>query len=338
MTYGEIIRKNCQNIQPSWWPRYAYHFTDVTNIVSILKSGKLYSRVQANQKGIMENDNASRQVIDMTETRATAYARFYFRPLTPTQYYNEGYKHRQIRYAGDENANVPVPIFLAFDLEQVLLTPGVVFSEQSQAGHGSPLFSGVEAFSNLPFDKIYSDGACNDEVRKYRHAEILCPDFYPIEDSLRMILCRNECEKATLLNMLSVEDQVAYFRYKGFVRVAREDTFLRNGLYIESIVCHDRMISFEFSSTPKKREFERKYSQGSLSELTAAFLFQWLSKKGEVLYSAIREIRIDYTNPDRITFSNLPEISRASTLRITLRIEDKIICVSKQPISSYELI
>ena len=90
MTYAEIIQNNCEKVNPSWWPKFAYHYTDVTNAVSILSSGKLYSRVKAGAKGVMENDNASRQVIDMTETRATSYVRFYFRPLTPTQYHNEG--------------------------------------------------------------------------------------------------------------------------------------------------------------------------------------------------------------------------------------------------------
>ena len=68
----------------------------------------------------MRNDNASRQVIDMTNSGVVSKVRFYFRPLTPTQHYNEGYKHPALRYDQDENANVPVPIFLLFDLEKLL--------------------------------------------------------------------------------------------------------------------------------------------------------------------------------------------------------------------------
>lgn len=49
-----------------WWPDYFYHFTDVHNAVSIIESGWIYSRTQAQAKDIMVNDNASRVVIDMT--------------------------------------------------------------------------------------------------------------------------------------------------------------------------------------------------------------------------------------------------------------------------------
>ena len=67
MEYSDIIRDNCVNRSPvSWWPKFAFHYTDVTNAVSILNSGFLYSRADAAQMRVMKNDNASRQVIDMT--------------------------------------------------------------------------------------------------------------------------------------------------------------------------------------------------------------------------------------------------------------------------------
>ncbi len=86
MDYREIIKDNCENhSKVSWWPRFAFHYTDVKNAVSILSSRYLYSRTNAQKSGLMHNDNASRQVIDMTMTEAVANVRFYFRPLTPTQ-------------------------------------------------------------------------------------------------------------------------------------------------------------------------------------------------------------------------------------------------------------
>lgn len=83
-----------------WWPDYFYHFTDVHNAVSIIESGWIYSRTQAQAKDIMVNDNASRVVIDMTGDEKKTYGRLYFRPLTPTQYHNEGYKPEFIVVAG----------------------------------------------------------------------------------------------------------------------------------------------------------------------------------------------------------------------------------------------
>ena len=85
MNYKDIIKENCTSRSDvHWWPQFAFHYTDVKNAVSILSSGRLYSRTNAEKLGIMKNENASRQVIDMTKTAVAAYVRFYFRPLTPS--------------------------------------------------------------------------------------------------------------------------------------------------------------------------------------------------------------------------------------------------------------
>ncbi|SDB66277.1 hypothetical protein [Butyrivibrio sp. INlla16] len=72
--YSEIIKKNMENAPIKWWPKYAYHFTDIRNAVNILSLGRLYSRFNAEHYDMMKNDNA----------------------------------------------NIPVPIFLFFDLEKLL--------------------------------------------------------------------------------------------------------------------------------------------------------------------------------------------------------------------------
>lgn len=337
MTYKQIIEKNCGKYSPNWWPKYAYHFTDVTNTISILSSGMLFSRAQATRKGIMGNDNASKQVIDITATRTTSYARFYFRPLTPTQYHNEGFKHAQLRYDGDVNANIPVPVFLVFDLDSLLKAKGVLFSARSQAGYGSPVYEGEEDFSKLPFDKIYSNGPCDNDTRLYRHAEILCPDYYQIDDSLRMILCRNECEKATLLNLLYSKDQKAYFKYKGFIRVAREKIFQRNGLYVDNVVYHQDTIAFEFACTPEKRAFENwKNIQSPLSPIGAHYDFRWINKQETTIYSTFAKDNLDYLKPRTVMFK-LPKVLGAHSLIVTLTFDGKIVCVFKQSIDPFEM-
>ena len=278
----------------------------------------------------------------MTEARTTSYARFYFRPLTPTQYYNEGFKHAKIRFSGDINANVPVPVFLVFNLESLLMTKGVLFSAQSQAGHGSPVKQGEVDFSNLPFDKIYSDGPCDEETRRYRHAEILIPGLYQIDSSLRMIACRNECEKATLLNLLYNKDPAAYEKYKDHIRVVRGKMFQRNGLYVDNVVYHQSTICFEFACTPEKKKYEqqmkRKFDiEGDIFQIVATYEFQWISTQGEIIYSTVVENALDYLSPRRVVFK-LPPIEQAYALQATVRLDGKIICVTKQPIESFEMV
>ena len=213
MTYRDIILQNKNHhSRVSWWPLYAYHFTDIQNAVSILNEEYLYSRYDAKRLNIMKNDNASRQVIDMTSSGATTDVRFYFRPKTPTQYHNEGFKHPDLRYCGDINANVPVPIFFAFYLEDLLAMDDVRFSEKSQAGNGCRLCKTLEEFEQFNFDQIYNDGRMQniDEEKKYRQAEIVVKGPFPIDSCLCAILCRNEVEKITLLNLLRSENVRAY--------------------------------------------------------------------------------------------------------------------------------
>ena len=91
MSYEDIIRDNVNDFGSQAF--YAYHYTDATNAKNILTEGFLYSRQQVVARNLMRNDNASSGVISHTVDSSKDYVRFYFRPLTPTQFYNEGYKH-----------------------------------------------------------------------------------------------------------------------------------------------------------------------------------------------------------------------------------------------------
>ena len=232
--YKEIINKNrLENCSVSWWPLFAFHYTDVTNAANILSSGYLYCRTNATKSQIMKNDNASRQVINITNPAVKSFVRLYFRPLTPTQYYNEGFKHPLLRYNGDSEANVPVPIFLLFDLEKILSISNISFSEFSQANSGSELLKGVESFKNLNFAYIYSNDMNDiEKTKKYRHAEILCPKELEIEPYIKNILCRTNLERLTLLNMIRDKSNIAFIKYRDKIKVFNENIFEYNGLYL----------------------------------------------------------------------------------------------------------
>lgn len=123
-----------------------YHFAHLFNAVSIIRSRKILSRIGG--KGLFENSAGSN-----VHRRDTAhhYARFYYRPQTPTQYYNEalgedshssgeryvfrGYDYRgkkiwdsilecpTAKYWGAQNLGspkCPMPVFFEFDLHEIL--------------------------------------------------------------------------------------------------------------------------------------------------------------------------------------------------------------------------
>lgn len=334
MSYSEIIHKNCANSSVKWWPKFAYHYTDVENAVNILSTGFLYSRVYASKRNLMQSDNASVQVINMTESIAKNFARFYFRPLTPTQYYNEGFKHKSIRYENDEQANVPVPIFLLFDMNKLLKNPEIRFSELSQSGHGSPILQGINDFQNLPFKKIYSNGYVEEDIRKYRHAEILFPNAYNIDDSISFILCRNEVEKTTLMTLLKKKNLKAFYKYKEKIKIGKDNMFENNGLFLKDISFAKDTISFSFFDSYNKKLFENKqmekFNIDNLDPINLNFLFRWIGSNNSILAEQKFQSLIYYQNPDSIIFEEVDSVEGSKIIEITLFIENKIVaCVEK---------
>lgn len=345
MYYSDVIKDNCDNnCSVAWWPKFAYHYTDVTNAVSILNSGFLYSRVNAESMKLMQNNNASRQVIDMTQTAAVANVRFYFRPLTPTQYYNEGFKHADLRYDHDNDANVPVPVFFLFDLEKLLKMHDTRFSEVAQSGYGGELLSGEEEFEKLDFSKIYSTGPLIEaDTKKYRHAELLYPHAFDIDkdNCLQAILCRNSIEKTTLLNLLKEKNPKQYFKYKSIVKICRENMFESNGLYVTECKYHDNKISVSLSQTSAKVSYTRRQMKRcgveTLTPINARAEFDWISSKG-ILHHTVTDFKLQYNDINLLTFSKLIKPKEAKNIRIKLFFDDKLMCYFEQSLSEIELI
>lgn len=144
----------------------------------------------------MQNDNANPEVIDITNLTVKDCVRLYFRPLTPTQYHNEGYH--------DSNeANVSVPIFLTFKSIELLSLPNVKFSEKGlnkKYNSGTPITS-LEKFALFNFNEIYSYGVYDSNIyperKNYRHAEVLFENELSLE-FLENIWCRTNAEMETL--------------------------------------------------------------------------------------------------------------------------------------------
>lgn len=106
---------------------YIYHFTHLFNAIDIIKERKILSRHKAEGKFA----NAAGNLVARRDT-AHNFARFYYRPQTPTQFYNEclGWDNFLITsygksyYSQARNLGLPkcpIPIFFKFDLKEVLM-------------------------------------------------------------------------------------------------------------------------------------------------------------------------------------------------------------------------
>lgn len=252
MTYRETIEKLKSELPPStaWWPRCFYHFTDIHNALGILDKGWIYGRKDAEQSKLMVSDNASRNVIDTTNEFVKEYGRLYFRPLTPTQYHNEGYKPEHVRTAG-VNASCPVPTFFCLDAEKILNLEGVEFVEGGLAGRThQPLQNGEEAYARLDFQKIYHNGWQNwsPDIKRYRHSEIVRFGGIPTRGTIVKVFCRSQAERQTLLYLM--KKQLPHKYPQASLKVSYYPNlamFFNNGIFIKTVSSYENGLRIELN-------------------------------------------------------------------------------------------
>lgn len=249
-----VIEEQIQKLPCSqrWWPIYLYHFTDIQNALGIIEEEWIFSRQSAIDRNSMKNDNASTAVLNVSQNRIIEYARLYFRPKTPTQYHNEGYKPKGVRAEGLD-ASCPIPIFFFLDAMVILRMDGVYFSEKSCAGRSElQLMAGAEKFSKLPFHLIYHNEPFNSEERdsiiQHRQAEVVRKGGIPIESALKGIVCRSVAERQTLLYMLKTKHPRKYEKYKTIIQYNPElDVFFNNGFFIKNVEYNSKGLIMEFN-------------------------------------------------------------------------------------------
>lgn len=239
-----------------WWPKYFFHFTDIHNAVGIITEGIIYGRTEASERGLMQNDNASSAVIHITDDTAKSLGRLYFRPRTPTQYHNEGYKPESIRSA-QINANCPVPVFFLLDSLQILDLPDVHFVEKGLGHYNamSNLASGPEAYAHLNFAKIYHEGwfEKGSDITQYRHSEVVRYGGIPISPALKGIVCRSNAERETLLYLLRKQAPAQYELYKNCIFYhPHMNLFFRNGVFLENVSLSDEGFCFTLNDHSKR--------------------------------------------------------------------------------------
>lgn len=239
--------------------KFVYHFTDVNNAANILESGLLLSRNSAISKGLMLNDNASAVVIKGTDIDVHDCVRFYFRPLTPTQFHNEGIRSKDEIHP-EYNAHCPIPIFFLFDIDQVITDQRVYFSYESLASHHEvSLYNfsdSPDAFKAAPFNHIYHNGWYQPDewiINKRRHAEVIVKNEYELS-ALKYIYCRNENEATTLKSLLSPS---ILKRYGNIIKVPvnSEDYFNDDYLTVKDVYFKDKFLFIKWKQERQESSF-----------------------------------------------------------------------------------
>ena len=237
-----------------WWPDFLFHFTDIKNAVSVLNSGFLYSRREAEKQNLIVEDSASSQIISHTDIALTDFVRFYFRPLTPTAYMNEGFRPAQKLY---HDAHCPVPVYVLFDLANVITLKDTRFSAGSLARTEHSLLDSAEDFANLPFRDIYHSSGWGhqsrdrqDEIKNRRHAEVIYPTRISLS-RLEYIVCRSQAEYETLHNLLSPS---VWNQWKQKVAVSKfRKLFNSEWLFVKEVNSSQQYIEVGFNFPAQSR-------------------------------------------------------------------------------------
>jgi hypothetical protein len=235
-----------------WWKSYAFHFTDVLNAVGVLTKERLYSRGTAVRQQLMVVENADRTVVARRQEDTDRFVRLYFRPRTPTQFRNEG-----VRPIGDRpahGAHCPVPVFFLFDLEELLLLEGTLFTDCAAFFEEAIPRGSARALRKMPWRDIYSVGAIPADSRHLigaRMAEILID--HPVSlKLLRTVICRSGPERDTLLYRLPSD---ARTKWRKKVRLAgRAELYERRWTFLEEVRWGGDFLLFSFS--PIAAEFD----------------------------------------------------------------------------------
>ena len=202
----EKLRSKTMDKVPRTWREHLFHFTDITTFKDIVHTGNLLSRLVLQEEGHQRIGSGSAEVLDQTDSSILEYVRLYFRPRTPTAYVTEGIRPAD-RYIFTD-ARCPVPVYLLFDLQDIITLRESRFSKGSLAVKNPSIYHSVNDFMNLPFNDIYSDyfpiTEREKEVKFHRQAEVVIPKALSLRH-LKAIICRTTAEYETMRNLLENE-------------------------------------------------------------------------------------------------------------------------------------
>jgi hypothetical protein len=261
----------------SWWTDFLFHYTNITNMVKILSSGKLLSRGEALAQGIEFADSASSEIIQHTSPLLRKHVRFYFRPRTPAFYQIEGIKPKSNSSRQRYSAHCPVPVYLLFDATELLAMSESKFSNGNLAHHDARRFSDAESFDPLPFQLIYHDSELLDETMKrqvifHRQAEVIIPKEVSLTH-LKRIWCRSEAEYETLRYLLPID---IWQKYKDKITARTDQSlFNRRWIYVEKVEMNSKEIVIIFHPCSDSRDVGPFQMRIEIIEQSTGMIYSW---------------------------------------------------------------
>ncbi|MGC6415067.1 MAG: DarT ssDNA thymidine ADP-ribosyltransferase family protein [Bacteroidia bacterium] len=239
--------------QHSNWAGYAYHFTHIDNAVKIIREGKIKSRNKAQQL----SDSAGNVV--WSNLKPHDYVRFYFRPHTQTQFYNEflgvdidnGYENKMgqwhsfydSEYSMLDFPKCPIPIYFAFSLNDIIIQTNQVKISSGNMQRKATKFGYIhEMYNRFNFKDlfIYPEYSKEDwrKYRNYAQQELLIENEFDFTDLNNFkIVCCNEQHRQLLIDLLGA-NSIDYIS-----KIKVDSSFFRNENPGVSIISNNNSFS-----------------------------------------------------------------------------------------------
>ena len=220
-----------------------YHFTHFYNAIDVIRSRKILSRDRAEELGLLKYDSAGSVVF--RSSKAHKFARFYFRPCTPTQYYNEalgadsqlGYynwrgewKSKYPKAVGLGLPKCPVPVFFKFDMDEVLakIPEQCYYSDRNMQSDNPNVYKIITKPESLGLEYLYStmddayiaaksSGRYNREVHlneiskvmRFSQQEFLVMSEFDFSDIKSLQIICYDSSYAELLKQIFADDPIS---------------------------------------------------------------------------------------------------------------------------------
>lgn len=277
------------------WVGYIYHFAHLTNALKIIKEKSIKSRNRA----VFEDSAGS---VVNRRNDAHAYARFYFRPQTPTQFYNEnlGMDYTSKYYDRAYNMGLPkcpIPVFLRFPIKSVLFDKRIdyrISNGNMQTGWANPY--PIDSISNyFDFGNVYSTifGTTDGDYRTY------------INSSQQEFLIKDEFNFTDYTDyQIIVPDDLV----RSYILCEMDDPTLRNKIIVDSNatnILHGKNKTINLKYSQKTLFVSTNYANSHKFQLR--FSSEYLIKEINGIDLINKSNSIEFKNTCTISFLNEPE-------------------------------
>lgn len=209
---------------------YVYHFTALTNLISILDTGKIYSRNKC--KDIPHTDSAG-SVVYKTD-KAHDYARFYFHYKTPTQFYNENLGTKRTsdysaQYSELGSPKCPMTVMIQLPLINVIQqNRGKIFYSDRNGQKQDA------SYSEIGQNAVYIEPLCNDYYKDNKQQELLVKDYLSLDDLPSFNLIFQDSNSVDLFNKMYFSNPNN--KNENFIRFVDPKYFIKENYSVKPIL------------------------------------------------------------------------------------------------------